>query len=63
MSIPLDRLYHYIESIAEEVHGDSIVIYHFYPHGSKNISNIICLNPKDIGNKWKYSPHIICYDQ
>ena len=63
MSIPLDRLYYYVESIAEEVHGDSIIIYHFYPHGSKNIKNIISLNTSDIGPKWQYSPHIICNDQ
>ena len=35
MSIPLDRLYHYIENIAEEIYSNPIIIYRFYPHGSK----------------------------
>jgi hypothetical protein len=42
MSIPLDRLYHYIENIAKEVRGDDVIIYRFYPHGSKKIED---LNP------------------
>ena len=63
MSIPLDRLYHYIESIAEEVHGDSIVIYHFYPHGSKNIEDIIKLRNQSGWWKFTHSPHVICHDQ
>jgi hypothetical protein len=33
MSIPLDRLYHYIENIAKEIRGDDVLIYRFYPHG------------------------------
>ncbi len=40
MSIPLDRLYHYINSIAQEVSKDNIIIYRFYPHGSKNIEDL-----------------------
>lgn len=36
MSIPLDRLYHYIESIAE----DYVVIYRFFPHGSKKAEDL-----------------------
>ena len=63
MSIPLDRLYYYVESIAEEVHGDSIIIYHFYPHGSKNIDNLVRLNPYESGRKLRLSPNIICNDQ
>jgi len=63
MSIPLDRLYHYIESIAEEVRGDSIIIYHFYPHGSKNIKNLIELHNYSEWNKFTNSPHVVCHDQ
>ena len=40
MSIPLDRLYHYIENIAEEVYGNPVLIYRFYPHGSKNLKDL-----------------------
>lgn len=40
MNIPLDRLYHYIQSIAEQIRKDHIVIYRFWPHGSKNIDDL-----------------------
>ena len=43
MSIPLDRLYNYIESIAEEIYGNTIVIYRFYPYGSKKLKDLIHL--------------------
>lgn len=39
MSIPLDQLYHYIEHVAKEI-TDNIVIYRFYPYGSKNIEDL-----------------------
>lgn len=40
MNIPLNRLYHYIENIAQEIYGDSVIIYRFWPHGSKNINDL-----------------------
>jgi len=40
MSIPLDRLYHYIEDIAKQIYGDIVLIYCFYPHGSKKLENL-----------------------
>ena len=61
MSIPLDRLYHYIESVAQDVYGDTI-IYHFYPHGSKNFENLTYIR----GYSWVEifsKPQIICNDQ
>jgi hypothetical protein len=62
MSIPLDRLYHYIENIAKEVRGDDVIIYRFWPHGSKKIEDLQCLrhhtNDENI-----FLPHLICYDQ
>jgi hypothetical protein len=61
MSIPLDRLYHYIESVARDVYGDTL-IYRFSPHGSKKIEDLNCI--KD--HAWSdnsYLPHLICYDQ
>lgn len=36
MSIPLDRLYDYIESLC----SDDIIIYRWFPHGSKNLSDL-----------------------
>ena len=43
MSIPLDRLYHYIHDVAEQVRGDYVLIYRFWPHGSKNIEDLSVL--------------------
>ena len=60
MSIPLDRLYHYIEGVAQDV--DDVVIYRFNPHGSKNLENLQPL----YANDWvsdQIRPHIICHDQ
>jgi hypothetical protein len=61
MSIPLDRLYHYIKSIAEEACEDNIIIYHFWPHGSKNINNLVELRDSQVSNS-EY-PRVICHDQ
>jgi hypothetical protein len=36
MSIPLDRLYNYLESLIQE----DILIYRFYPHGSKKLEDL-----------------------
>ena len=49
MSIPLDRLYHYIESIAKNTYGDSVIIYRFWPHGSKKLQD---LNPFRLVKSW-----------
>ena len=62
MSIPLDRLYHYIENIAEEIYGNPIIIYRFYPHGSKKLEDLVPLKWHD----WKelaIFPNIYCNDQ
>ena len=61
MSIPLDRLYHYIESVAQDVYGDT-VIYRFTPHGSKNIADLHWLQHYDVFPSWT-NPEIICHDQ
>ena len=62
MSIPLDRLYHYIESIAQEIRGDRVIIYRFYPHGSKNVKNLNHLYTYKFVEDM-ISPHIYCNDQ
>ena len=40
MYIPLNRLYHFIENIANETYGDSVIIYRFWPNGAKNIEHL-----------------------
>ena len=62
MSIPLDRLYHYIENIAEEIYSNPIIIYRFYPHGSKKHEDLT--STKNF--QWyeiKLNPGIYCNDQ
>ena len=61
MSIPLDKLYHYIESVAQEIYDD-IIIYRFYPHGSKNIMNLTSLREYSTSYMTKCKP-IYCCDQ
>lgn len=64
MSIPLDRLYHYIESLAKDVHDDHIIVIRFWPHGSKNINDLQPLNCKEFN--WKSmvtGTHLYCHDQ
>lgn len=57
MNIPLDNLYHWIRGRA----NDSLSIYTFVPHGSKNIANLEFLDgeldPSII------APELICHDQ
>ena len=64
MSIPLDRLYHFIQNIACETYGHAVVIYRFWPHGSKNIAD---LNPMPtFWHSWADSqihPAVWCHDQ
>jgi len=69
MSIPLDNLYHYIQSVAEKIYSDRVIIYRFYPHGSKNINdltNLIDLKYEDDSKEWFHkaiSPMLWCNDQ
>lgn len=64
MSIPLDRLYHYVEKIIEEKHGDNVIIYRFFPHGSKKFTDLTPL--RTIPPTWKekkLQPQVFCNDQ
>ena len=66
MNIPLDRLYHYIENIAQEINCDTVIIYRFYPHGSKNIEDLNNLTDYTGQNEWLIrttSPSVWCNDQ
>jgi hypothetical protein len=62
MSIPLDRLYHYIESIAQDVRKDNVLIYRFFPHGSKKLEDLKPINTYTIEEN-ALLPHVICHDQ
>jgi hypothetical protein len=62
MTVPLDRLYHYIESVAEDIRGDAVIIYRFSPHGSKKIEDLVRLRSYD-SLTHIISPHIYCNDQ
>ena len=62
MNIPLDRLYHFIENIAEKIYSDCVIIYRFWPHGSKNIQDLTQLHQ----NTWFETttlPNLWCHDQ
>jgi hypothetical protein len=63
MNIPLDRLYHFINNVANEIYGDCVLIYRFWPHGSKNIENLNPLDPTLCWAQRKTSPLIWCNDQ
>jgi len=63
MNIPLDRLYHYIENIAQEIYSDRIIIYRFYPNGSKNINELNNLHNSDVWLEKTIHPLLWCNDQ
>jgi hypothetical protein len=64
MSVPLDRLYHYIENIVEDIYGDNVIIYRFLPHGSKKFADLTHLNDYNLTWKQKKTrPQIYCNDQ
>lgn len=62
MSIPLDRLYHYVKSIAQDVRKDNVLIYRFFPHGSKKLEDLILTDTCTIDED-ALLPHVICHDQ
>jgi hypothetical protein len=58
MSIPLDRLYNFLSDAV----NSNILIYRWFPHGSKNISDLLPL--KDYPTEHTMSfPSIVCHDQ
>lgn len=61
MSIPLDRLYNYIENVASKLHG-KVVISRFWPHGSKNLQDLKMLRDSDWLTEM-LNPNLICHDQ
>lgn len=63
MTIPLDRLYNYIDNLAAAEHQGPVVIYRFWPHGSKNINDLAMLKPAGDWYTKSISPIIWCHDQ
>jgi hypothetical protein len=63
MSIPLDRLYQYIENIASNIYGDSVIIYRFWPNGSKNIQDLHLLRTYSTWLELMTRPSVWCHDQ
>ena len=64
MSIPLDRLYHFIEHVIEKLRGDPVIIYRFYPYGSKNIEDLNWLDNKIYSwEERNKSLCVYCHDQ
>ena len=64
MSIPLDRLYHFIKKIAIKNYGAPVIIYRFWPNGSKNIEDLHPLTTYP--NSWyecNVRPGVWCHDQ
>lgn len=61
MTVPLDRLYTYIEDIATQVYNDRVIIYRFSPHGSKNLEDFTLLSELDFCDI--LTPMILCADQ
>ena len=57
MNIPLDYLYHWVQGIIPV----PVVIYRFYPHGSKNIFDLTLLTPL-IGEHYVDIP-VVAHDQ
>jgi hypothetical protein len=62
MNIPLDRLYHFINDTANNIYEDHVIIYRFWPHGSKNVLDLNMLYPVDWYSE-TISPGIWCNDQ
>ena len=63
MSIPLDRLYHFINDTAGNIYGDLVIIYRFWPHGSKNINDLNNLYAESDWVDKITSPIVWCNDQ
>jgi len=61
MSVPLDRLYNFLHDVCNR---DDIIIYRFYPHGSKKLDDLTTLSDKKLSwyQLMTYNS-LICHDQ
>lgn len=62
MSIPLDKLYHYINDEACRIRNGPTQLYRFYPHGSKKIEDLTNLSDYTEESRFMH-PEIYCNDQ
>lgn len=63
MSVPLDRIYSFLQDVAN---FDDIIIYHFFPHGSRNLDHIKELSTAAADAPWAKlmtMPCMIMHDQ
>ena len=58
MSVPLDRLYHYLTGIVNH----DLVIYRWMPHGSRKLEDLTSLHSYSWNQSMTY-PLMICHDQ
>ncbi len=63
MSLPLEQLYHYINQCAQQSWGDRVIIYRFYPDGSKDLKNLSFLTDYDHDRNLMVCPQLYCNDQ
>lgn len=61
MSIPLDRLYNFLQDICNQ----DVLIYRYFPHGSKNIQDCkVVLDSVDITKVDRFNKmYVFCHDQ
>lgn len=62
MSIPLDRLYQFINNVANKIYGDDIVIIRFDPPGSKKLEDLTPLTDEPLAYRI-IKLHVYCHDQ
>lgn len=63
MSIPLDNLYHYVEQICQKIWQGRVIIYRFYPHGSKDLKYLEFLESTPGLEDTILCPAVFCNDQ
>lgn len=62
MSVPLDRLYNHLDGLCNH----DVVIYRFFPHGSKKLTDLTPLHNVYANDTWSVTvlkPMAICHDQ
>lgn len=58
MSVPLDRLYHYLADIVNH----DLIIYRWIPHGSRKLEDLLPLTKFSVSENLS-NPQMICHDQ
>jgi hypothetical protein len=62
MFIPLDHLYHWISGVTPK----PAIIYYLYPHGSKNLNNVVTypiIDNLEVGRSLRDRVNVFCFDQ